>query len=55
MAYTPNYTTDDLELITGDVIGGTGAGLAPMMTIAGVFLGIGLVVAVGAFVVKKYR
>jgi hypothetical protein len=55
MAYTPDYTTDDLEPITGDVIGRLGAGVATFSKVIG--LGLGIAIAVGAMVwgIRKWR
>lgn len=55
MTYNETYTTDDLAPITGDVIGGIGAGAAPLAPIVGIFLALGVIVGMIGYLIFRKR
>jgi hypothetical protein len=55
MAYSETYTTSDLAPITGDVIGGVGAGFAEFSVVIGLGVAIVAIVAVGAWAMRKWK
>ena len=55
MAYTPDFTEDDLAPIVVDGVAKTGTGVIPFTVIIGLLLAIGLGMAVYRWATRKKR
>jgi hypothetical protein len=55
MTYNETYETGDLAPITGDVLGGIGAGIAPLAPIVGIFLALGVIVGLIGYIIFRKK